>query len=91
MTLDEFKEFNKSIGNHWFSDDTMSFFKSKIHDFDESSGMFITSEQGPDDIRGFSIRKADFQTGRVSTVGKFMEYKNLLQARTKFKKIIIKV
>ncbi len=47
MTLNEFMRLNKQVGNHWFSPDTLAFFESHVHDFDESSGVFITSECGP--------------------------------------------
>jgi len=91
MTLKEFMRMNKQIGNHWFSPDTMSFFESNVHDFDESSGVFITSECGPfgKGPRAYTIRKADFQTGRVSTVGKFQEYATLQKARTQANKLIL--
>ena len=91
MTLTEFMRLNKQIGNHWFSPDTLAFFESHVHDFDESSGVFITSECGPfgKGPRAYTIRKADFQTGRVSTVGKFQEYATLQKARTQANKIIL--
>lgn len=91
MTLEEFKTFSKQIGNYWFSAETLSFFESRIHDFDEDNGLFISSECGPfgHGPRMFTLRKADFQTGRVSTVGEFQKFKTLSEARTAFKKVII--
>jgi hypothetical protein len=90
MSIEEFIALNKKIGNHWFSEGAMSFFGSKFHDWDSSSGYFI-SEQGPSssDPRMFTIRKADFQTGRVSTFSSFQEFKTISEARTRFKKVIL--
>ncbi len=91
MTLKEFMRLNKEVGNHWFSPATLEFFESKVHDFDEDSGIFITSECGPfgKGPRAYTIRKADFQTGRVSTVGKFQEYATLQKARTHASRVLI--
>lgn len=91
MTLEEFKELNKSIGNHWFKEGAMEFFDSKIHDFDEDSGFFITSEDSHigSSKRLYTIRLANFQTGRVKTVGTFQEFDSITQARTRFKRLIL--
>ncbi len=91
MTFEEFKKANKLAGNYWFSPDTMDFFQSKIHEFDEDSGVFITSECGPfgKGPRAYTIRKANFQTGRVSTVGGFQAFDTLSSAKTAAKKIIL--
>ena len=91
MSLEEFKKLNKEIGNHWFSVGAMHFFDSKIHDFDEDNGIFITSECGPfgKGPRAYTIRKADFESGRVSTMGEFQKFATLSEARTKMKKIVI--
>lgn len=91
MTLTEFMRLNKQVGNYWFSPDTLAFFESHVHDFDESSGVFITSECGPfgKGPRAYTIRRADFETGKVSNIGKFQEFATLTQARTKAKKIIL--
>ncbi len=77
MTLLEFKKLNKSIGNHWFDDGAMQFFKSKIEHWDGATGMFITSEQDGDRDRKYTIRRANFETGRVKTVGAFQKFNTL--------------
>lgn len=91
MTLNEFKSLNKSIGNHWFSTGAVNFFDSKIHDWDEKNGVFITSEDSHigGSKRMFTIRVADFETGRVRTPRRFMEFDSLREARTVMKRIII--
>jgi hypothetical protein len=88
MRLEEFKELNKSIGNYWFSPDSMRFFKSRILDWDIITGYFITSEKGPSNVRRYSIRRANFETGTVSTVSEFQEYPTLQRARTAYKRYL---
>jgi hypothetical protein len=91
MDINEFKLFNEKIGNYWFSEGSMSFFNSKPHDWDEDTGFFISSEQGPTGSckRMYSIRRADFETGRVSTVSKFQEFETIYQARKAFKRAVM--
>lgn len=83
MNLEQFKKLNKQVGNHWFSEGALNFFNSKIHDFDEDTGFFISSEQGPTSgcERRYSLRRAEFETGKVSTIGKFQEFSSIYQAR----------
>jgi len=80
MTLAEFKKLNAEKGLHWFSEGTMSFFQSKIEYWNDS-GWFITSEVDPSGTKKFSVRSADFETGQVSTVGKFHSYDDLNEAK----------
>ncbi len=90
MTLNEFKELNKSKGFHWFSKGTMRYFKSRISNWDSVTGYFITSEHGPGNAsetffngpRKFSIRKANFDNGNVDTIGQFQQYNTLGAAKT---------
>lgn len=86
MYLHEFKELNKAKGFHWFSKDTMRFFSSRVLDFDIISGYFITSERNGSSPRRYTIRKADFVSGEVSTVSVFQEYSSLQRARTAYKR-----
>ena len=85
MSLEEFKEKNRMTGKYWFSDDTMSFFKSKVEHWDSKTGLFITSEVNPSKIKAYTIRKADFETGDVDTVGLFHYYKTLAKAKAALK------
>lgn len=88
VTLEEFKRHNESIGNHWFSEDTMRFFDSRVETWDGNTGLFITSEVNPSGVKAYSIRRADFETGRVSTVGVFHSYKTLKKAQDALTEII---
>lgn len=92
MSLEEFKKLNKEIGNHWFSVGAMHFFDSKIHDFDEDTGVFITSEDSHigASVRKFTLRHADFQTGRVKTLSVFQEFDSLRCARAEMgRKLVV--
>lgn len=72
-TMADVRAANHSIGNHWFEPDTMRFFKSKISDTLYDGRWFWTSEQGPDEVRRWSIREAN-PDGTISTVGEFQGY-----------------
>lgn len=82
MTLAEFKALNEAKGQFWFKPDTMKFWGSTV-EYWSTSGYFITSENQFDKNlpKRFTIRKADFETGNVSTIGKFQAYSNLQDAR----------
>ena len=83
MTLSEFMRFNARVGNHWFSEGTMAFFRSRIEAWDDETGYFISSEVGPTDDcpRAYTLRKADFKTGRVQTISEFGEFETLREAK----------
>jgi hypothetical protein len=86
MRLNEFKELNAAKGFHWFKPDTLRFFKSRITHFDCIAGLFISSERGPDDVRRYTVRQADFETGQVHTVGEFGQYNSIATAKTGLKR-----
>lgn len=59
---------------HYFDDETMDFFKSRVHDiFRSASGnwFFVTSEKGPNMVRAYSVRHMDNETGKIETHGPF--------------------
>jgi hypothetical protein len=63
---------------HWFSPNTMRFFKSKLADYGYLKGdsaFFISSEKGPfsTDKRRYSVREFNRVTGDIKTVGEFNE------------------
>lgn len=71
---------------HWFSKDTMRFFKSKVIQdvFPTDSGRvyFVSSEQGPNGVRSFSVRCFMIVTDQIETVGEFQGYSTRTQALT---------
>lgn len=81
MSMADFRDLNRQRGFHSFKSSTMRFFRSKLSNWDFDTGYFISSEKSPHDERRYTLRKADFETGNVLTVGEFYEYKNLYLAR----------
>lgn len=74
-------------GSHFFSPDTMRFFKSKtLYDvFPSKNGVyFVTSEKKgfSDNTRVFNVRFIDINTGSISTIGGFGAYETRAQALT---------
>lgn len=61
-------------GGHWFDDDTMQFFRSRLPaiayvNADRTRAFFVTSEEGPSNIRAWSVRCYSYESGDISTVG----------------------
>lgn len=88
ITIDDAKRINKEKGRHWFSPDTMKFFKSRIEKKSLTFGQlindkyFITSEQYDyNSPRLYSVRAFNKKTGAVKTVGDFQEFKSKAKAR----------
>ena len=75
FTIQQIKDANRAIGNHWFDNSTLRFFRSR------SSGpvianMFVSSERfldAPNSAnRRYTIRRCD--AGRIETVGELQQY-----------------
>jgi hypothetical protein len=82
MTITEMKALNASNGYFFFERDTMKGFNSRIHGTANDKGFFITSEQFDENSpRLYTLRRIDFTTGDVDTVGKFQQYNTLADAR----------
>lgn len=92
-TMEDVIRANKKAGQHWFDEDTMRFFKS---DFGKlySNKYFISSEKSPHNPRRWSIRKVNWKTGDVDTVGEFQQFstqasaKRYLREKMKLKDVI---
>lgn len=85
------KELNRKAGQHFFSKDTMRFFKSKVpedHVGLTANRYFISSEKSPWDKRKYSIREWKGKTKTIDTVGEFGAYSSKAQAERILKKII---
>ena len=84
---DEFKYKHERAGKYFFSPSWMAFFKSKVLDWRPFTGFFITSESGTfgKEPKRYTIRKADFDTFDVDTIGEFQEFETLYKARKQFK------
>lgn len=80
FTVDDVKRANERAGDHWFSKDTMRFFRSRIVGGIEGGRYFVTSERGPSGVRSYTVREA-LPAGHVMTVGAFQAYPSARLAR----------
>jgi hypothetical protein len=88
-SVSELKSEVKQCGSHWFDADTMRFFKSKVErvvypNVSEDATYFVSSEQGPNGVRAWSVRK--FHKCSVRTVGEFQGYRNAAAAKAAARK-----
>lgn len=84
MKLREFKRLNAASGYFWFNPNTLQFWHSTIPLWDDVTGHFVSREKtgfyASADYR-YTLRKANFVTGEVDTVGRFQEYETLYLAK----------
>lgn len=81
-TLDDIKARNAWAGNHWFTPDTMRWFRSRVSETvypipATGGAFFVTSERNDmgDHPRLYSVRYAS-RDGRIHTVGEFQGYRS---------------
>ena len=75
---------NENAGKYFFSKHNMRFFNSRIlSDLYPSADKFyfVTSEQGPSNVRKYSVRSFDPDTCNIETVGDFGAYDSAYQAK----------
>ena len=77
--ISDIKKRNQEVGHHFFDPATMRFFDSKVYD-KVFGDYFVTSEQAPAGLRRYSVRKVNWVTGEVVTVGQFQEFESLREA-----------
>ena len=91
LTIRDIKDLNRKAGQHWFSPDTMRFFKSRVPD-DRfplvKNKYFISSEKSPWDARRYTIREWNGKTKQIGEVGEFGAYKTKTQAERDLQKLI---
>lgn len=84
-TLADVRAANQSIGNHWFDQSTMRFFRTKLESGLIAGKWFITSEKASDDERRrFTVREAQ-PDGSIDTVGEFQGFSTRADARESLK------
>lgn len=84
ISIEQIKQLNVAKGFHFFSPDTMRFFHSRTAQSAivvNHIAYFVTSEQHDNEPRRYTIRKANLETGDVSTVGEFQQYATHKQAQ----------
>ena len=76
-SIEEIREANQAIGNHWFDADTMAFFNSVIESSIINRCMFISSERmNYMDAKMYTIRIA-LPSGQVQTLSDFQQFNSL--------------
>jgi hypothetical protein len=89
-TMADVREANREAGHHFFDRKTMQFFASRVESVLYAGRYFVTSEAQPmGNNRGprkGTVREVN-QLGHVSTVGKFMEYASLVDARERAREL----
>jgi len=80
-TMAEVIKANREAGQHWFSDRTMAFFKSKIESELINGRWFVTSEER-EGQRRYSVREVTGDDAYIHTVGEFWAYDTLAEALT---------
>lgn len=87
-TIDDVKRANRALGHHWFDPATLRFFNSRIIPPLEKGRYFVTSERFDSSTpRRYTVRVA-YCDGRVETVGDFMHYATLRDARKAIRMMI---
>ena len=88
-SMEDIKRINKDKGYHFFSPDTMRFFRSRVGSVYQGEGgvFFTTSEQnhgmgGKEWPRLHTVRQFNPETGNINTVGEFNEL-SYYQARSR--------
>lgn len=88
--INTIKAVNKAKGMHFFDKDAMRFFNSRVQGdvFSTPHGaVFVTSERFDDNsARMYTTRHINEDTGHVSTLGSFQEFKSRSGALTAAKR-----
>lgn len=71
---------NRKRGQHWFEPATLEFFKSHYSPL-YSDRYFISSEKAPYNPRRWSVRKVNWKTGIIGTVGHFQQFASEASAK----------
>lgn len=90
--------YERKTSGHWFKPSTMRFFRSRLSEplwfcerlTEPSVILFISSEQGPNGIRRYTIRSYAPDTGEIGAVGEFQQYKTLNAAKRVAEKLGVK-
>lgn len=92
-TMDDVIMANRKAGQHWFDEDTLRFFQSRFGKL-YGDRYFISSEKSPNNPRRWSVRKVDWKTGDIGTVGEFQQFpteasaKRFMREKMKLKDVI---
>jgi hypothetical protein len=89
MTFTEAKRIYEKHGGHFFDNETLIWWNSKVYQDLYSDKYFITSEPDFDGKnRRFTIREFSEDYCSVSTVGEFRQYGTLAEAKSAIKSLL---
>lgn len=94
IPISRVKELNQSKGLYFFSKGATKFFKSKYPKEAVVKGnyaYFVTSETAPSGKTAYSIRKANLETGDITTSGEFHSYETRNDAQSKLNKQLFEI
>lgn len=80
---DIIRHYEPGPGRHWFDKGAMRFFRTRLPRFAlrcDDVAWFVTSEKPPSGERAYTLRRYDFATRTVSTVGELLAYATRAQA-----------
>ena len=83
LTITEMRKRNTEAGGNWFSKETMKFFGTKIETRPNKDNVFITSEWADfsETKRAYTLRKFIPEKNNVETIGDFLQYSTLEEAK----------
>lgn len=87
-TITTIKQRNIDAGHYFFDAKAMGFFDSRVSRTTYGD-FFVTSEKGPDEVRRYTVRYSEPETGHVSTVGEFQQYDTLWSALAEAKRLYL--
>lgn len=81
------QHYQKLTKGHWFSKSTLRFFNSRLSEklhYGKRCIYFVSSEAAPmpPNPRRYSVRRYNTETGDISTMGEFQQYKSSQAANT---------
>lgn len=88
---DLIKHYERKTSGHFFSPDTMRFFKSRLSQdlfYTSKTVLFITSEQNTGYPRLYTLREYNPNTGEIDQIGEFQGFNTLAQAKRYAQKLI---
>lgn len=79
-TVEEIKRASYDAGYHFFDEDTMRYFKSRVLDDIFGGNVFITSEKKSDDPRHYTIRQMQ-KDASIETIGEYDQFNTAAVAK----------
>lgn len=87
-TLEQIKRANDRHGNHWFSADSMRFFRGKCSEKIIAGRYFVSSEQYSSDSKRLYTIRCALNSGAIETVGQFQGYESQREAEKDLREML---